>query len=435
MERRLPKDGAQAAGNSGGVPVPPKKVDPLYGWVLVAVGTAIIAIINGSFYSYGVFFKPLLQDFGWTRAELSGPVSLRLAATGIFGIIAGVIADRAGPRLVVPAGVLLVAVGYALTSRVTGIWEMYLYMGLIIGVGMSVPYPALTALISRWFTAKRGLAMGIVLAGFGLGQIIFPPLVTRWIASYSWQTAFIYLALIAVFVGVPLGFLLKVPNNEETTPIAKDPPSGRTKVLNQEAASWSLRDGLRSLALWQISLVYLLFSACLQALMVHLVPHAIDVGIKPLAASVLIGVIGAANVAGRIAGGGFSDKLGTKRILIWSLITSGLALLALCFTKSFWGLYFIAGVYGLGYGGISITVPKLASEYFALSSLGVIIGIIQLAFAAGGAVGAPLAGFIFDRTNSYVLAFAVLFIFLVVALVLCLSLRPPRRPAASWIPD
>ncbi len=415
--------------------MPPKKVDPLYGWVLVGVGTTIIAIINGSFYSYGVFFKPLLQDFGWSRAELSGPVSLRLAATGIFGIIAGAIVDRAGPRVVVPAGVLLVAVGYALTSRVTGIWEMYLYMGLIIGVGMSVPYPALTALISRWFTARRGLAMGIVLAGFGLGQIIFPPLVTRWIVAYSWQTAFINLALIAGLCGVPLGLLLKVPGKEKMLPLkgpfGSDPPTGWQQKSNEGA----FKDGLRSHALWQISLVYLLFSACLQALMVHLVPHAIDVGIKPLAASVLIGVIGAANVAGRITGGGFSDKLGTRRILILSLITSGLALLALCFTKSFWGLYFIAGVYGLGYGGISITVPKLASEYFALSSLGVIIGIVQLAFAAGGAIGAPLAGYIFDRTNSYVLAFAVLFILLAVAFVLSLSLHPPRRPVVSEIPD
>ncbi len=412
-----------------------KKVDPLYGWVLVGVGTAIIAIINGAFYSYGVFFKPLLQDFGWSRAELSGPVSLRLAATGIFGILAGAIVDRAGPRLVVPAGVLLVAVGYALTSRVTGIWEMYLYMGLIIGVGMSVPYPALTALISRWFTAKRGLAMGIVLAGFGLGQVIFPPLVTRWIADYSWQTAFINLALIAGLCGVPLGFLLKSPVKEKKPPLDDPFLCGPPLGGKQESIAGAFKDGLRSLALWQISLVYLLFSACLQALMVHLVPHAIDVGIKPMAASVLIGVIGAVNVAGRIAGGGFSDKLGTKRILILSLITSGLALLALCFTKNFLGLYLIAGVYGLGYGGISITVPKLASEYFALSSLGAILGIVQLAFAAGGAVGAPLAGYIFDRTNSYVLAFVVLFLLLVVAFVLALCLHPPVRSAGPGITD
>jgi len=255
-----------------------KKVDPLYGWVLVGVGTAIIAIINGAFYSYGVFFKPLLQDFGWSRAELSGPVSLRLAATGIFGILAGAIVDRAGPRLVVPAGVLLVAVGYALTSRVTGIWEMYLYMGLIIGVGMSVPYPALTALISRWFTAKRGLAMGIVLAGFGLGQVIFPPLVTRWIADYSWQTAFINLALIAGLCGVPLGFLLKSPVKEKKPPLDDPFLCGPPLGGKQESIAGAFKDGLRSLALWQISLVYLLFSACLQALMVHLVPHAIDVG-------------------------------------------------------------------------------------------------------------------------------------------------------------
>ena len=108
-----------------------QKHDRLYGWMLVAVGTAIIAIINGTFYSYGIFFKPLLREFCWARAELSGPVSLRLMATGTFGIIAGAMVDRAGPRLIVPAGMALVAIGYFLTAGVSDIWQMYLYVGLI----------------------------------------------------------------------------------------------------------------------------------------------------------------------------------------------------------------------------------------------------------------------------------------------------------------
>ncbi len=401
----------------------------LTGWLLVAAGTIIIVIINGTFYGYGVFFKPLLQEFGWARAELSGPISLRLMATGIFGIMAGMMVDRAGPRWVVSAGVFLVAIGFFLTSTVTNLWQMYLYLGLISGIGMSVPFPAVTTLASRWFTKRRGLAMGVVMGGYGIGQMVFPPLITHWIESSSWRTAFVIVALTVGLVAIPLALCLKFPRDANPSP--KKPEAAKaagTKVSPlQPENHWTLKECVRSLPLWKICLIYFLFSISLQAMMVHLVPHAIDSGIEPLAAAILLTIIGGTNTFGRVTGGGFMDRLGTRRVLIFCLIAPALMMPALIFARGLLPLYVIAAVYGIGYGGISTAIPKLTSEYYGLGSLGGLLGVVQLAFAAGGAVGGPLAGYIFDKTNSYTFAFALLFVLIAVAFVVCLTLRPPVR--------
>lgn len=407
-------------------PIPTvKSRDPLYGWVLVAMGTAIIVMINGTFYSYGVFFKPLLDEFGWSRAVLSGPVSVRLIATGLFGIIAGALVDRIGPRWVVPGGVFIVAVGFFLTSEVSNLWQMYLYLGLLSGIGMGVPFPAVTAMASRWITHRRGLAIGVVSSGYGIGQMIFPPLITHWIDLYSWRTTFVIVGLIVGLIGIPLGLMLKLPGKDKTSSLpgnSANSPASRPDT----GPSWTMKDSIRTFPLWQICLVYFLFSICLQAAMVHLVPHAIDLKIDPLAAAILITIIGGSNTVGRIIGGGFSDKLGSKRLLILSMTLPAVALVALVFATGQVWLYIITGIYGFGYGGISAAVPKLASEYYGVRSLGALLGIIQLAFAAGGAVGGPLAGYIFDRTGSYASAFVVLALLVGVAFLLCLSLQAPK---------
>ncbi len=410
---------------------------PLFGWLMVAVGTAIIVIINGTFYSYGVFFRPLLDEFGWARAVLSGPVSLRLLATGFFGIIAGAIVDKAGPRWVVTIGVALVGLGYLLTAGLSDLWELYVYLGLVSGIGMSVPYPAITSIVSKWFTVRRGLAMGIILAGYGIGQVIFPPLASSVIAALTWRPAFIIMALIIGLIAVPLGFLLKLPSRvAEAAPASDSPgPGTGTVPLHPGTAGpqWNFKDGVRTVPLWQIGLVYLLFSVSLQALMVHLVPHAIDIGIDPISASILLTIIGASNAVGRIGVGALSDKFGAKQAMILSIILPAVTFPTLIFADSLLSLYLISAVYGIGYGGLSSTVPKLTSEYYGLRSLGAFLGIIQLTFAIGGAIGAPLTGYIFDVTRSYNFAFMLLTVLLATAFVLCLSIHPPLQavPSAS----
>lgn len=409
----------------------PSKREPIYGWVLVAVGTTIIALLNGTGYSFGVFFKPLLEEFGWTRTELSGPASLRMLITGLGGVFAGVIVDRIGPRWVLFGALAMAGTGYFLTSRAGTLPEFYIYLGLITGIGMSSHYPALTSVIPRWFTRRRGLSTGIILSGYGLGQIIFPPLATQLISSFDWRRSFLLLGMIIVVIGIPISFLVRLPPKEERS-VGTDAPGKKVAGPVTEVA-WSLKETLRTFPIWQLGLLYALFSLTLSSLMVHIVPFAIDIHIEPVAAALILTVIGACNTTGRISGGWLSDVIGTKKTMAFSIILQALAVPCLIVGRSLLWLYPIAAVFGLGYGGLSAVVPRLILEYYGGRSLGALLGIIQMAFAAGGMVGALLAGYIFDRTGSYTLAFGILSVLVAITFVLCVTLRPPSKKKVTGL--
>jgi MFS family permease len=183
-----------------------------YGWVVVAAAFVVMLVAWGTYYTFGVFFKPLSTDFGWTRAMTAGAFSLYLVIHGILGIVAGGFTDRRGPRLVVGICALFLCAGYLLLSRIGAIWQLYLFYGILIGVGMSGMWIPQVATITRWFVAKRGLVLGIVVAGVGIGQLIFPLLARHIISTASWRMGYFIMGIIAlVIIGLASLFLRRDP--------------------------------------------------------------------------------------------------------------------------------------------------------------------------------------------------------------------------------
>ncbi len=166
-----------------------KKPAFFYGYIIVLSGLIIALVVWGSQYSYGVFFKPLLAEFGWTRAATSGAYSLNLVLQGVFGFIAGRLCDRFGPRGVVTICGVLLGVGYLLMSQVQAIWHIYLFFGILISAGTCGFVPIMSTAV-RWFVKRRGLMSGIIMAGTGVGITAVPPLANMLIASYDWRTAY-----------------------------------------------------------------------------------------------------------------------------------------------------------------------------------------------------------------------------------------------------
>lgn len=155
-----------------------------YGYIIVMLATIIMVASWGTFYSFGVFFKPVLLEFGWTRAITSGAYSLAFLLSGFFSIFVGRLSDRFGPRIVVLACGLLLCSGYLLMSQASSTWQLYLAYG-IVGVGLSGAYVPSISAVSRWFVKRRGLMTGIVMAGIGIGTMIMPPLANLLITSYG----------------------------------------------------------------------------------------------------------------------------------------------------------------------------------------------------------------------------------------------------------
>ena len=395
-----------------------------YGWV-VAIAGAIALMVTGNFqYSFGVFVKPLVDKFGWSRAAISVSVSARYISTGLVSPIAGALSDRYKPRIFILTGIFIVALGYVLSSRITSLWQLYLFLGAFTGIGLAAFYVPMVTIVTRWFGAKAALANGIVMSGFGMAQAITPPAATYLILHYSLETSFIILGIATLVIGTGAWFFIKtspdIANQTEAEPTDSETPA---KAEN----NYTLSEALYTRALWLVLLVYMVVAVCYQMVAIHVIAAATDKGITPETAAIIITISGITNTLGRLTLGGLARKFGNKTVFTIGLAIQALSLFFLANASDLLTFYIIAAVYGLAYGGITPIIPTLAASFFGTRSMGSIFGSITTAYTVGAAVGPFLAGYTFDVTGSYYIAFLSAAITMTIVFLLSLMLKPPRR--------
>jgi MFS transporter, OFA family, oxalate/formate antiporter len=243
-----------------------------YGYTILITSFLILVIAGGALYSFGVFFKPLLNEFGWTRAVTSGAYSLNLVLGGGFGILAGRLSDRFGPRLILTLGGLLVGLGYLLMSQVNAIWQVYLFYGILVSMGMGALTVPVPSAVVRWFSKKRGLATGIVMAGIGVGIVIMPPLANLFISNYSWRTSYTILGITLAAIVILAQFMRCPPDQKNHVKAVSN--TVNTDVPNLQAQGLSLREAIRTGKFWIVILIGFFCYFGTQTVMVHLVAHA-----------------------------------------------------------------------------------------------------------------------------------------------------------------
>jgi len=397
-----------------------------YAYIIVLVSFLILIMSGGTQYSFGIFFKPMLNEFGWTRAATSGAYSLNMIVLGFFGFISGRLCDKYGPRLVVTFGGLFLGLGTLLMSQVQSIWQIYLFFGLFtsIGVGsMSVPLMSATA---RWFSKRRGLAGGIVISGVGVGIIVMPPLANWLISNYNWRVSYIVLGSLALVLIMLMAQFLKRPPAHNIQVVA-DSGKVETPEPYSPIREIPLREAVRTRSLWMIGLLGFASVFGMQMVMVHIVAYTTDINLSATVGATIISVIGIVSVGAKIIIGGLIDKFGIRRILIIILILSTAAFLWLRFAGELWMLYLFAVVLGLNYGGLSAITSPLVARFFGLKDHGAIYGLIQLLFSIGGATGPLVAGRIFDVSGSYDWAFILCAVMGAGGVVLAIFLRAPQK--------
>lgn len=381
----------------------------------------------GLYIVFGVFFNSFLDEFGWTRAVISGAYSLSSIIAGLLGIVMGGLTDKFGPRLVVTFCGVLLGVGYFLMSQVGTVWHLYLFFGVIIGIGMSGLWVPLLSTVARWFTGRRSLMTGIVISGLTIGQMIGPPVISRLIAEYQWRQSYMILG-IAVFIVIVLAaqFLKRSPVRTEQLPDSE--VEDKPEHLISDARDFTLKESMHTVQFWVVSIVFFCFGFSAFALTVHLVPHVTELGISDISAANVLAVSGGIGIIGNfLLGGIVGDRIGNRKAFIIGLIISTAALFWLVPVRELWMLYLFAVVFGLGIGSMGTSESPLVARLFGLSSHGLIYGVTGLGFTAGGAVGPVLTGYIFDRTESYQLAFLVCAALGIIALILMVILKPTKK--------
>lgn len=393
-----------------------------YGRIITAACFSIQAVGVGIYISYGVFFNPLMEAFGWSRAAISGASSAAFFITGVFAILMGRLNDHMGPRILMSIAALFFGVGFCLMSQVDTLFKLYLFFGLIFGMGLSSVDIIALSTIARWFTHKRGKMTGIVKVGTGAGQFTFPILASFLISGYGWKNAFVLMGAGALILLLIIAqFLRRDPGI--VYPSSAAAPTRHHEFQNQ-GVSFSM--ALKAPEFWIICMVNLLLVSCLMSIMIHIVPHARDIGISSHAGAGILATIGGVSMLGRFISGLAIDRTGSKHIMIicFGILIASLVWLTLA--DALWKLYLFACIYGIAHGGYFTAISPIVAEWFGIRAHGALFGLVLFFGTTGGALGPILTGFFFDLTLSYTMAFWLMtgIVCLAFGLLLCLKMRP-----------
>jgi len=404
-----------------------------YGYNIVGSGFVIQAVCIGAMFTYGIFFKEFQAEFGWSRAMISGASSLGFLIMGAFGILAGRLNDKIGPRVIIMASGTSLGLGYLLMSRLQTPWQLYLLYGLLVGIGFSTHDVITLSTVARWFVKRRGMITGIVKVGTGLGQLMVPLIATALIAGYGWRTSYILLGAVVLVILVAVAQILR-RDPQEMGLLPDGGGNGPDHVGNGSTEQGvPLRAAVLTRQFWTMCVTEFALFFCMLTMIVHIVPHATDLGLPSGTAAGVLSTIGGVSMLGRVVMGTMNDRIGGKRSLIICFIVLLCGLIWLQVAGDAWMLFLFAAIYGFAHGGFFTVISPTVAELFDTGSHGVLFGIILFCGTIGGAIGPLLGGYIFDLTGSYQTLFLVLTGVTVIGFVLIILLQPLKGDPAAHL--
>lgn len=420
-----------------------------YGWVVLSIAFITLVLGYAIRNTFSVFYPTIVEQFGWGRGNTALMFSITIMVYGVVAPLAGGLVDRFGPRLILPMGAFIVGCGLALCSLATTQWHFYLFYGIMGAAGLSlVGWTPLSAIVSNWFVKRRGLAFGILAAGFG-GSLVFASVAQFLISTFGWQTAYVVIGLSAMAIIAPLCSLLIYGSPQEKgllpdgiplssqEPQALNPPEISTGLEGKRATTWTVHRAIKTYHFWLLFLIAFCFLGLAETIAIaHQVFFFRDVGYPPMLAASIYSVFGVAFVLGNLCSF-VSDRLGREKVFILSCLLGAMAVCLLFLIKDTsrpWMAFLFAVVFGLGVGAGGPVFFATVADLFQGRYFGSIQGTVVLGFSLGGAVGPWLAGFLHDKTGGYFSTFLILLGSLLISiflmwLVSAHKIRPVPDPA------
>jgi len=405
-----------------------------YGWVILFVSYLLMFFTAGLSQAFGVFLKPMTEDFGWDRSSFALAMSLFAVVSAVIPPFAGRMADRYGPRLVLTLGALLNGLGMILMAFTSSLWFAYLVYGGIIGLGFGIAGQSTNAaLLARWFVKRRGMALSVSSTGGGLGQLVLLPLATILIINFSWRVSFAVIGAFSLVLVPICFFLLARPEPPEGHSEAGGQPEPAREPVDPCLAADLIRQdtriAFRSRSFWLLIGGFMGCGFTIYLLMTHVVALATDRGISAAQAGTALGVVGGTSLISGVIVGSLSDRIGRKHLLagLYFLRAASVAVLMAADTTA--ALYLFAVMFGLSRANGAL-VSASVIDLYGRRAVGSILGYTTMFHQLFAALGAFVGGLAYDMTGSYNIALAPCIALLLAGSVASL-LIDERRPSFS----
>jgi len=425
-----------------------RREEGFFGWWILSIAS----IINGygagvNFYGFSVFFNPMREEFGWSRAATAGVFSLSRLEGAPLGPIIGWLIDKVGSRSMMVVGLAITGAGFMSMYFIQSLWMFYLIYGVFIATGFSMGFfQAPQAMVANWFLRRRSRALAYLAIGAGIGGAVMVPVMGQFMGVVGWRWTAVSVGALMWVGGIPLALTVRhtpeemgqVPDGPQavSAPRAKDNPSSATTAaraedVDFEEVSFTVGQAVRTSSFWMLLLAMAFRSSILSSIVVHQIAHLEDIGIARHTAESALGFMILLSIPGRALFGWMGDRFRKQYLLAVSSVLQGIGIFILANATGLAYVWPFLLIYGLGYGGAIPLTQALRADLFGRKAFATIGGIIMPATTVGAVLGPIFAGYMYDVTGSYRIAFYTFVVLILLSGLTFLLVRPPKPPVAK----
>jgi MFS family permease len=394
----------------------PRPLSNLRLWLLLAAAFGTFSIGAGFMHAYTVFLVTFVEVFGWSRAEVSLAYSVSQIVSGVSSPLVGWLVDRLGPPRLILMGGALLTIGLLANAWATELWHIVVLYGVVMTLGANcLGLVVFVPLLSRYFVRNRGMAVSVVQSANGFARAFSAPLTTLMISSLGWRSAYLWQGVFMGIILLPLAGLFRGVGQ-----------SGHRRASDGEG--WTVRQAVRTPHFWLLFAVYMFTGLGSFLVALHQLAFAVDVGFDKLYAAGVLGMGAFLSLPGVIITGTLSDYVGRE---ISAIVTYGTSIIGVTFALMITSpdqhllLWLHSCFFGLTWGARGPAITAKTADLFPGPNLGAILGVITIGTGLGAAGGSWLAGFVFDATGSYRVAFGLSILFYIGGSVAFWALRRP----------
>ncbi len=404
-------------------------------WWLVIVGCITHAVNTGlSYFGMSAYFPSFEREFGWSRTAISGAFSLARIESGLLGPMEGYVTDRVGPQRMIFIGLFLCVGGFLALSLVDSLPMLYavIVLGIVLGSSLGYNMP-ISVLIAKVFRERRSLAFGIFRMGPGIsGPMV--PLVGWMIGLWGWRSAAVISGCVLLAIGFPLACVIrKIYTQEEAGVVSLESSEANSKDSPHSSIDpqFTLKQALRHRSFWLLSSAMGMRHLVTEGVSVHFVILLVDRGWSTEAASTLLGISALIGAPARIGMGWLGDLLDKRRLVMGLLLALSVSVLLMGYTTQVFVFTTCMIIYSLAYGGLAALQEPIRADYFGTRAFATIQGMSRSVVTAGTFLGPIIAGFFYDVTKSYTIAFGVFGLVSLMATLFMFFAKPPERACGN----